>query len=162
MVLQHIVQTIVGGITAFYEPTEMVGGEAAEVFALYTRFLSVERWLTAILGVVGINGSALEEKVVGGVASVGAGKLLGTAMTWLGLSGGAVDWELSVAEFVYWYILPAARIWLAIFFLDTWQYFLHRLMHESKWLYSAFLPAPPLPSNLTVVFVTSTDVSRSP
>ncbi|KAI5855191.1 fatty acid hydroxylase superfamily-domain-containing protein [Tricharina praecox] len=138
VVLQHIVQTIVGGITAFYEPTEMVGREAAEVFALYTRFLSVERWMTAALGVVGINGAALEEKVVRGVVGAGGGQLLNTAMGWLGLGGGPADWKLSVAEFVYWYILPAVRIWFAIFVLDTWQYFLHRLMHESKWLYKTF------------------------
>ena len=150
VVLQHIVQTIVGGITAFYEPAEMVGGEAADVLVVYTWFLSLERWITAALAVIGINGSALEEKAVRGVAGVGVGHVLSTAMRWIGLGGSVVDWRLSVAEFVYWYILPAARIWFAIFVLDTWQYFLHRLMHESKWLYSeSFFPpwAPLSPSS---------------
>ncbi|KZP26681.1 hypothetical protein FIBSPDRAFT_887171 [Athelia psychrophila] len=40
--------------------------------------------------------------------------------------------------FVYWWAIPAAQFFLAMFVIDTWQYFLHRLMHVNKWLYKQF------------------------
>lgn len=36
---------------------------------------------------------------------------------------------------IYWYIIPAAQIVIAMVVLDTWQYFLHRAMHVNKFLY---------------------------
>lgn len=35
-------------------------------------------------------------------------------------------------------LLPALRFLVAIFILDTWQYWLHRAMHTNKWLYKHF------------------------
>jgi len=35
-------------------------------------------------------------------------------------------------------VFPLLRIALAILFLDTWQYFLHRLMHTYTYLYKTF------------------------
>lgn len=35
-------------------------------------------------------------------------------------------------------LLPAMRFLVAIFILDTWQYWLHRWMHTNKWLYKHF------------------------
>ena len=60
---------------------------------------------------------------------------------------------LSVAELVYWWAIPAFQLFAAMyaalnnllavvpltrrprFIVDTWQYFLHRLMHVNKFLY---------------------------
>lgn len=109
VVMQHVIQTIVGAITACFESTPMVGGEAAAVFALYERSLRVERVLMRALRVV----------------------------EWMGIATGQ-DWRLAAVEVTYWYLIPAVRLCVAIFILDTWQYFLHRLMHESKWLYRTF------------------------
>jgi len=36
---------------------------------------------------------------------------------------------------MYWWIIPAFQFLLAFFVIDTWQYFLHRLMHVNKFLY---------------------------
>lgn len=36
---------------------------------------------------------------------------------------------------IYWWAIPTAQFLGAIFFVDTWQYFLHRAMHINKWLY---------------------------
>ncbi|PRP89327.1 sphingoid base hydroxylase 1 [Planoprotostelium fungivorum] len=33
------------------------------------------------------------------------------------------------------YILPCFQFMFAMFILDTWQYFFHRLFHQNKWLY---------------------------
>ncbi|TFK18446.1 sphingosine hydroxylase [Coprinopsis marcescibilis] len=40
-----------------------------------------------------------------------------------------------VAEFAYWWAMPALQMFLAMFIIDSWQYFLHRAMHVNKFLY---------------------------
>ncbi|KAF8159747.1 sphingosine hydroxylase [Crassisporium funariophilum] len=40
-----------------------------------------------------------------------------------------------VADFVYWWGIPVLQFFGAMFIIDTWQYFLHRLMHVNKFLY---------------------------
>ncbi|CAG8460859.1 17375_t:CDS:2 [Acaulospora morrowiae] len=40
-----------------------------------------------------------------------------------------------MVEATYWYIMPILKFALAMFFLDTWQYFVHRLFHMNKFLY---------------------------
>jgi sphinganine C4-monooxygenase len=40
--------------------------------------------------------------------------------------------------FLYWWGIPIAQAVFAMFIIDTWQYFLHRLMHVNKFLYKQF------------------------
>ncbi|KAL4072943.1 fatty acid hydroxylase superfamily-domain-containing protein [Scleroderma yunnanense] len=40
-----------------------------------------------------------------------------------------------VTHWLYWWGIPAVQILFALFIIDTWQYFLHRLMHSNKFLY---------------------------
>lgn len=40
--------------------------------------------------------------------------------------------------YTYWWAIPAIQFLFAIFFIDTWQYFLHRFMHVNKFLYRKF------------------------
>jgi len=40
--------------------------------------------------------------------------------------------------FLYWWGIPIAQALFAMFIIDTWQYFLHRLMHVNKFLYKQF------------------------
>ncbi|TGZ78983.1 hypothetical protein EX30DRAFT_342672 [Ascodesmis nigricans] len=111
VILQHIMQTGIGFVVAFFEPVQMTGMESAEIYGLYSKVLAAERWIGGVLGAEGMMG----EK---------------------GLGWG--DWRYKLVELAYWYAIPALRMGVAIFVLDTWQYFLHRLMHESKWLYRTF------------------------
>ncbi|KAI0763784.1 sphingosine hydroxylase [Trametes elegans] len=39
---------------------------------------------------------------------------------------------------IYWWAIPAAKLLVGIFIIDTWQYFLHRAMHVNPWLYKKF------------------------
>ena len=48
-------------------------------------------------------------------------------------------WEMLAAKAIYWVVIPVFQFGLAIIFVDTWQYFLHRAMHMNKWLYSMYL-----------------------
>lgn len=38
----------------------------------------------------------------------------------------------------YWYFSSLAKIVVAFVIIDTWQFFLHKTMHENKWLYRHF------------------------
>lgn len=143
VIVQQVIQTIVGLAIGVSEPEEMIGGEWWEIMGLYSKFVSVERWvLHGLETTVGIDGLALEEKVIAGITSIGGDKVLAGLTGMLGLGGQADsspemgDWRYKLVEIAYWYLLPAARFWVAIFIMDTWQYFLHRLMHEIPWLYS--------------------------
>ncbi|KJA25667.1 hypothetical protein HYPSUDRAFT_37088 [Hypholoma sublateritium FD-334 SS-4] len=42
------------------------------------------------------------------------------------------------AQAIYWWAIPAGQLLAAMFVIDTWQYFLHRLMHVNKFLYKHF------------------------
>lgn len=39
---------------------------------------------------------------------------------------------------LYWWGIPWLQFWVACFVMDAWQYALHRLMHEVRWLYRTF------------------------
>jgi sphinganine C4-monooxygenase len=140
VVIQHVIQTLVGAVSACFEAVPMVGGEAAAVYSLYSRWLWVEQVVSRL---VGVDLWALEEKVASAVVATGADQLLRRVLESRGFATDVGDWRLVAADVAYWYLLPVLRLGLAIFILDTWQYFLHRLMHESKWLYSAPLPLSP-------------------
>ncbi|EGN92262.1 hypothetical protein SERLA73DRAFT_191376 [Serpula lacrymans var. lacrymans S7.3] len=40
-----------------------------------------------------------------------------------------------IVQWLYWWGIPMAQLFFAMFVIDTWQYFLHRLMHTNKFLY---------------------------
>lgn len=40
-----------------------------------------------------------------------------------------------VALFLFHWVFPAFRLLVAFFIIDTWQYMLHRFMHNNKWAY---------------------------
>jgi sphinganine C4-monooxygenase len=43
--------------------------------------------------------------------------------------------NLASAELVYWFLFPILRQIAAVVVLDTWEYWIHRLMHVNKFLY---------------------------
>ena len=45
---------------------------------------------------------------------------------------------LAAAWWLYWWGIPTAQFWFAFFVMDAWQYTLHRLFHESRFLYRHF------------------------
>ncbi|KAF7370737.1 Sphingosine hydroxylase [Mycena sanguinolenta] len=44
----------------------------------------------------------------------------------------------SLGYYIYWWAIPVLQFLVAIFTIDTWQYFLHRSMHMNKFLYRHF------------------------
>ncbi|KAH7927874.1 hypothetical protein BV22DRAFT_1006187 [Leucogyrophana mollusca] len=75
-----------------------------------------------------------EMEAVGGSLVMMARRLMGddSATRFLEARGAAMT------HWLYWWGIPAFQIGFSLFFLDTWQYFLHRLMHTNKFLYKQF------------------------
>ncbi|KAJ7449553.1 sphingosine hydroxylase [Mycena latifolia] len=57
---------------------------------------------------------------------------------WVAHVPAPADVQHRLAYFVYWWGIPLFQFLVAIFVIDTWQYFLHRYMHTNKFLYRHF------------------------
>ncbi|KAF8416662.1 sphinganine hydroxylase [Tirmania nivea] len=136
--IQQVLQMGFAYVLSYLEGEEMTGFEQMEQYEMYLRVIGVEGLLVKGLTLFGINGVGLEQKIGRGIVGLGG---LVTGLEVVGLGGIAEgitgDWRMDVASVLYWYIAPAMRLWVALFILDTWQYFLHRLMHTVPALYRA-------------------------
>jgi sphinganine C4-monooxygenase len=143
VVIQQIVQTIVGAILGLTEPPEVTGLEDYDIARWATRLRIAQRALPKLLGLLGLNAAAISKNFSGSHPMIAGALAGGNYPLTMGLdvvSGAPVpafaSWELVVAKAIYWYIVPALQFMIAIVVVDTWQYFLHRAMHVNKWLYS--------------------------
>jgi sphinganine C4-monooxygenase len=147
VIIQQIIQTIVGTIISITEPEELRGKEDYDIALWARRIRIAQRALPQLLGLFGLNAAAISKNVAGShplLAGALAGGKYPFLTAGLDVASGAplpafAGWEMFVAKTMYWYAVPAAQFMLAIFIVDTWQYFLHRAMHMNKWLYSKFL-----------------------
>lgn len=136
--IQQVMQIGFAWALTILDGTEMTGHEEWEVYKWYLRVVGFEGWAVKGLMVLGIDGIGLEQKIGQGIIGLGA---LVKGMDTAGLASEALsqgpvsDWRMSLASGLYWYILPAIRFWIALFLVDSWQYFLHRLMHSVPSLY---------------------------
>jgi len=141
VVIQQIVQTIVGIGLALAEPDYFVGKEDFDVAVWAQRLRLAQRYIPAALAVTGIDAKSLAYKASSYSPSL-AGALAGGNYASLisEVNGASVpafaSWEILVAKTIYYVAMPALQFFLAILIVDTWQYFLHRAMHMNKWLYS--------------------------
>lgn len=146
VIIQQVIQTIVGAVLGLTEPEEVTGHEQYSVAVWARRIRIAQRALPHLLGLLGLNAAAISKNVSGahpllaGALSGGNYPFLTTGLdvvTGKGVPAFAT-WEIKLAEAIYWYIIPAFQFALAIVVVDTWQYFWHRAMHMNKWLYSEY------------------------
>lgn len=146
VIIQQILQIGVGTLLGLTEAAESLGKEEYDVAVWATRLRIAQRALPRALGMLGLNAAAISNNLSGShpiLAGMLAGGKYPSLSVGLDIATGAAvpafaSWELFAAKAIYWYIVPALQFGLAIFVLDTWQYFLHRAMHMNKWLYSKF------------------------
>jgi sphinganine C4-monooxygenase len=144
VIIQQVIQAIMGVVLGLTEPEEVIGKEDYDIARWATRLRIAQRALPQLLGFIGLNAAAISKNVSGShpiiAAVLAGGKYPSLTMALDGVSSSSVpafaSWEIFTAKALYWYIVPALQFGLAVFFLDTWQYFLHRAMHINKWLYS--------------------------
>ncbi|KAJ5523696.1 hypothetical protein N7494_010346 [Penicillium frequentans] len=149
VILQQVVQTIAGMSVAYFDPVETVGREDYDVAAWAQRLRLAQRAIPPMLALVGVDAAGLAKSMSQNGHTLLAGALAGGSypdlMQSLILDSGAevsapafTGWELALASFIYWYLVPALQFMLAVSIVDTWQYFLHRAMHLNRWLYVTF------------------------
>ena len=149
VVLQQVVQLLVGTWLASLEPDEMYGKEQYEIAIWAQRIRFAQGFVPILLGSVGVNAGGLVNKLSGQHPTL-AGFVSGgrydafrkISVDVAGLNARIPEFtkgELLVAGGIYHALVPALQFLLAIVFVDTWQYFLHRGMHMNKWLYSEFI-----------------------
>lgn len=151
VVIQQIIQTVVGIILGITEPEEVTGREEYDIAVWATRLRIAQRVLPQLLGLLGLNAAAISKNMAGShpmlAGALAGGKYPSLALGMDALGGSPVptfaSWEVFAAKALYWYIVPALQFWLSILIVDTWQYFLHRAMHINKWLYSKSSSASP-------------------
>ena len=131
VVLQQIIQTLFGVAMAAFDPIEMTGQDEFNAAQWAQRLRMAQRYLPKVLGSFGINAQQLSNRVAE------------TSPQWAGLlrgghyaSSGFAPWEMLVGKLIYWAGVPTLQYVIAIIWVDTWQYFLHRAMHMNKFLYT--------------------------
>lgn len=133
VVIQQIIQTAFGLLIATLDPIEMTGKQDYELAVWARRVRIAQRGLPYALAGFGFDTIALT-KWLQNTHPIIAGALSG------GIYPGRLptfqSWELLTANATYWVAIPAVQFVVAIFIVDTWQYFLHRAMHMNKWLYT--------------------------
>ncbi|KAF3940094.1 hypothetical protein ABW19_dt0203679 [Dactylella cylindrospora] len=121
--IQQAVQFAFGLGLCYLEPEEMAGSEPWDIYNL-------SQWIgwsvSSLLTLLGVNSEALAESTTTYLLSHGGD----TGAFLVNL-----DWRWKLAEALYWVVIPLLRLSVAIFVLDTWQYFCHRLMHQVPYLY---------------------------
>lgn len=152
VLFQQVIQAGMSFVLGMTDPPQYTGMEEYDVAVWATRVRLAQRALPALLGALGINAAtisknmAVSHPLLAGVLAGGHYPFLTTELA--GPDGISVPafatWELLVAKAIYHVIIPAFQFFVAVTALDTWQYFLHRLMHQNKWLYSSY----PLPFSL--------------
>ncbi|TVY71474.1 Sphingolipid C4-hydroxylase [Lachnellula suecica] len=145
VIIQQIIQTVVGAVLGFTEPEEVTGREDYDVARWATRLRIAQRALPKLLGLLGLNAAAISKNFSGSHPMLAGALAGGKYPLTMGLdvvSGAPIaafaSWEMFTAKAIYWCIVPMLQFALAIVFEDTWQYFLHRAMHMNKWLYTTF------------------------
>ncbi|KAI1247663.1 hypothetical protein MGN70_011554 [Eutypa lata] len=146
VIFQQVIQAGMSFALDILDPPQTMGKEDYDVAVWATRIRLAQRAFPAILRLLGLNAAAISKNMsvshplLAGVLAGGHYPFLTTSLA--GPDGSFVpafaSWELVVAKAIYHIIIPAIQFIVAVVFLDTWQYFLHRSMHMNKWLYTTF------------------------
>lgn len=147
VILQQVIQTAFGLLLGYFEPEPLYGKEVYDVALWAHRIRMAQRALPTVLSALGVNASLLAANLKPSLPGL-SGALSGGHYPWLSetisVRGEVMAvpafayWELLMAKGIYFVLVPALQFLVAIFIVDTWQYFWHRAMHMNKWLYTTF------------------------
>lgn len=123
VMIQHVMQTVLGGLTALYEPDELTGCDDQSIAAWALHIRSFMTMISPLVAITGLDPS--------GTADFLQAPRFGTFSV-------ATSLDVALAKTLYWLLIPMFQFALAGFFVDTWQYMIHRQMHSHGWLYRTF------------------------
>lgn len=122
VLIQHAMQTLLGGLLAYYEPDELTGCEGQDVAIWAQRMRHLLRVTLPLKSLISANGAL-------------GGKAVSTTET---LVSATSSLDGTLAKLLYYVLIPAFQYVLAAFFIDTWQYLIHRTMHTYPYLFRTF------------------------
>lgn len=103
-----------------------MGNEGRDTMIWASRVHSLGQMIIALLSFSGLNVKVL-------VATLSRSVFVTTFFA----SGRAEhEVELLAAKLIYYGLIPALRLYIALWLADTWVFFIHRAEHSNKWLYS--------------------------
>lgn len=140
VIIQQIIQVATGAVVALTDPPELFGKGEYDIAVWATRIRLAQRALPGLLGLVGLNATAISKNLLASHPMV-AGALAGGYYPFLSTDAATpafAPWEMLLAQLIYHLLIPGFQLFVAITFVDTWQYFLHRLMHVNRWMYTTF------------------------
>lgn len=152
VVIQQVIQVATGAVLQLADPPEYVGKDGYDIAVWATRLRLAQRAVPGLLGLVGLNATAISKNMAASHPLL-AGAVAGGYYPFLKTAAEVpvfAAWEMAAAKLIYHVLVPALQFFVAIFILDTWQYFLHRLMHMNRWLYSMYCPPSQSRAVLTV------------
>ena len=145
VITQQLIQTAFGLLISMSDPIETTGKEAYDIAVWARRIRIAQRNLPRALALLGFDSDKLSTNLLASYPNM-AGAFCGGNYSHLdqkmfGPNGHLVvpafaGWEILLAKVLYHGLVPASQFGIAIFMVDTWQYFLHRAMHMNKWLYT--------------------------
>lgn len=147
VLIQQLIQVAMSVFLEVIDDEQTVGREEYDVAVWATRVRLAQRALPTVLGLLGLNAASISKNMSASGHPFIAGALAGGHYPFLTtelLDGSHsvvpafAAWELFVAKAIYWLVIPGMQLFAAVSVLDTWQYFLHRLMHVNKWMYTTF------------------------
>lgn len=146
VILEQVIQMVTAAVLSLTDPVQMTGMENYDVAVWATRIRLAQRSVPTFLGLLGLNAAAISKNMSASHPLL-AGALAGghyPFLTSLDADSAAsvpafATWEMLLAKAIYWLVIPGFQMWVAVIFLDSWQYFWHRAMHVNKWMYSMLI-----------------------
>lgn len=145
VVTQQVIQTGFAFFLAFIDEEATTGKEEYDIARWAQRIRRAQRAIPTIAQTIGLDALGLAGKLSASYPNL-AGAISGGIYPWSvqlissgdhqALVPAFAPWELLFARFIYYFAVQAIQFSVAMMILDAWQYFLHRAMHQNKWLYS--------------------------
>lgn len=104
----------------------MTGNEGRDTLIWASRVRGFRQTIPTLLSFSGLNVKALIAKLSRFVF----------VKTFFASSRADTEVELLAAKLIYYGLIPALRLYMALWLADTWVFFIHRAEHSNKWLYS--------------------------
>lgn len=144
VILEQILQLVVVAYLSLSDPEPVTGKQDYDVAVWATRIRLAQRGLPTLLKLVGLNAASLSQNMAKSHPLIAGALAGGHYPTLLAVVDGATGagavptfatWEMVLAKLMYWVVVPSFQFMVAVVFMDTWQYMIHRAMHVNKWMY---------------------------
>ncbi|RDA94613.1 hypothetical protein CP533_2445 [Ophiocordyceps camponoti-saundersi (nom. inval.)] len=127
VILVQILQTGLGVSLGIISGVEMTGYEDQDILCWAGRVHELKCTMLFLLSCLGLEAKGLGDALP---------SLVGSTIWASNLA--SFEAELLVAKVIYYALIPACRLYIALWLADAWVFFIHRAEHSNPWLYKTF------------------------